>query len=329
MLVVVSIVGLLLGLLVPAVMSARESARRAHCSNQLHQIGLALNSHQAALQVYPPPMPARSLQKGIHWASSEGVSGYYELLPFLELSPLYNAINVGGDGTPFPIGFDASSPVNATAFQHREGLFVCPSDSDESSQPKGPISYRFNVGSSFPLIYTNVEQIGAFQPALHSRPSDFLDGLSQTAGLCERLTGSQSMTRFNRQRNFWGAGVSSLFPISNDQQVLDLCRSLANSPADFTTRLGDTWMKGGNDYVWYNHVAPPNDRGADCVAGDMNTQEPRYCEHCSMATRSFHPGGVNCLMMDGSVRFVRDGISPTVWRALGTRSGNDVASSAW
>src|ERR1017187_710074 len=81
MLVVFSILALLLGLIIPAVGSARESARRLECMNRLREIGIALQSHQATKQYYPSPMPPRSFQKGKAWSGYDLISGYYELLP--------------------------------------------------------------------------------------------------------------------------------------------------------------------------------------------------------------------------------------------------------
>ena len=81
-LVVISILGILIALLIPAVMTARESARRLECQNHLKQIGIALQSLQSQTGAFPSPMPPREYQDGRMWAGDQGVSGYFELLPF-------------------------------------------------------------------------------------------------------------------------------------------------------------------------------------------------------------------------------------------------------
>ena len=194
---------------------------------------------------------------------------------------------------------------------------MCPSDALQPRSEESPNSYRFNVGSSNPLGSDIGPLAGAFLPTKPNRPEYFRDGLSQTAGLSERLVGSQDGQHFDRARDFWGAGVLGLFQVRDDNEVLSVCRTFVGNPGEYLTNLGQTWMMGGNYYVWYNHVAPPNDRSPDCATGDLNTQEARHCEFCSVGARSAHSGGVNCLMMDGAVRFIRNGVDLRVWRASG------------
>lgn len=331
-LVVVSIIGLLMALLIPAVMHVRESARRLECTNRLKQLGIALQTHQSVSRSFPPPMPPRSFEKGRWWSSSESLSGYYELLPYMELAAVYNSINTGGAGSATSQdGLPPESGANATAYGVRLDQFLCPSDYQTGNFSNGPNSFRFNVGSSNPLgAGLIVLATGAFETNISARPEDFRDGLSQTAGFCERVVGSGPLASFDRKRDFWGAGVLALLPIESDNQVLEVCRSLSASPVAYKSNLGHSWMMGGNIDVWYNHVAPPNDRGSDCEAGDLNTQQdPGYCIFCSLSARSVHSGGANCLAMDGSVHFISDGIDLRVWRALGTRSGGETVQAGW
>jgi prepilin-type processing-associated H-X9-DG protein len=273
-------------------------------------------------------MPPRSFQKGRGWSSAESVSGYYELLPHLELTTVYNAINIGG--TAPTVGFAATNPVNSTVYRARLSQFLCPSDSYGEYPSGGANSYRFNLGSSNPLGTGLIElPAGAFEPNQSTRPQEFIDGLSQTVGFAERLVGSQSPGQFSNGRDFWGASVLGLFPIKTDDAVLSICRSLSGVPPSYDTNLGQTWMEAGNTQVWYNHVAPPNDRGSDCETGSLNSQESNYCQFCSVAVRSAHPGGANCLLMDGSVRLVRSATDLRVWRAIGTRAGGEAVDGGW
>lgn len=332
-LVVVTIIGLLVGIVMPAVQSARETARRASCANKLKQIGIALHSHYQANDHFTAPMPSRQPYKGMLWAGHRVLSGYYEILPYLDQSTIYHAINLGGTVNGEPWGLGPENPENATILMTAIDTLICPSDAAPIGK-FGPNSYRFNVGSHNPLLLKDSVRTGAFHPQHFSKAADYMDGLSMTAALSERLLGweefrseSQEPSRFDRRRDYWCANVLDQFQFDDDS-TLKLCRSLSRNPAGYHSNMGRSWMLGGNRYLWYNHVAPPNERSTDCSAGDANTSAPEYCEVCSVAARSVH-GGVNTLMMDGSVRLTKESVSLAVWRAVGTRAGQEAVAGDW
>lgn len=132
LLVVISIIGIVVALTIPAVQASRESARRLECTNRLKQMGLALSAHHAQHGIYPSGSLANSI-------GSTGQPGYYApfsahvfLLPFLEQVPLYNSINI----PPFPKETpNAISLVNVTAIRTRVSVFLCPSDAPPSEWP--------------------------------------------------------------------------------------------------------------------------------------------------------------------------------------------------
>jgi prepilin-type processing-associated H-X9-DG protein len=256
------------------------------------------------------------------WSDSDGMSGYYEILPHLELKPLYDSINLAGRGTSLPIGLTPKSEANSTAFRTKVAHFVCPSD-DFEVEGSSPVSYRFNVGNSTPGMEASSPKLGAFDLSLPATPAAFRDGLSNTVGFSERLIGGQDEQSFDRTRDLWGAGVLDLFPISTDDDVRKVCATLSGQPPAFTPVLGRSWMFGGPLHAQYNHVMTPNPRPADCGAGSMNSQEIRWCEYCAISARSHHPGGVNAALMDGSVRFITNGVALPIWRALATRAGGE------
>ncbi len=333
-LVVIVILGVLAGLLLPAIANVRESARRLECVNHLKQIGLAMQAHQGALQTFPPPMPLRKDGQGTLGTSPGMMSGYYDMLPYLEQAPLYHAINLASTGPYWP---GPASLENTTASQTRLAGLICPSDSRAARDEEALNSYRFNVNNSQPTGYRSMTtdyqpdrrrgQPGAFVPDLYSRPEDFLDGLSTTAAFAERSVGSRSPMGFDRRRDFWGAGLAGMLTSQDDDGVRDVCGSLVAIPLDFSTEFGARWALGGNPDVWYNHVSTPNAAGADCVLDRARSSMEGYCDLCSVAARSSHPGGANSLMMDGSVRFVRDGLALPIWRALGSRAGGEAIAS--
>lgn len=324
LLVTVSIIGVVVGLLLPAIQSSREAARRAECSNRMKQIGLALHAQQSLTGVFPVPEPGRYLDRGLVFGSCSELSGYYELLPHLELTTLYNAINFGGLGTSRPIGISIRGPENFTVYGAHVDQFLCASDGIRSLANTGAVSYRFNVGSSHPFVPPAGLKVGAFDIILPAGPQAFTDGLAHTVGFGERLIGSQSVESFDRRRDFWAAGVWRYLSVTTDDQTRELCAISSGKPADFGTRLGRSWMTAGNFHVQYNHVDTPNSRGTDCSDAGFDHYQSEGIVSFSMTLRSNHPGGVNALMMDGSVRFVKDAISLPTWRSLGSRSGGEI-----
>ena len=319
--VVLAVIGILVGITIVGVSQARESARRLECSNRLKQFGIALHSFQSQHSHFPAPMPFRVPARGTMFAKSEQFSGFYELLPHLELTEVYNAINVGG--ALHELG--PESTANSTVFRAKLSQFLCPSETRSARFSSGPNSFRFNVGSSNPLEPGDKWRSGAFDALNPLTPADHRDGLSATIGISERLLGGEGDGSFNARRDYWSAGVYPSFPMVTDDSTLAVCRSLTGTPSRFQTDLGRTWMEGGATFVWYNHVAPPNDHSPDCATGEVFTQMGTYCETCSIDARSNHSGGVNCLFMDGAVKLIRDKIGMPVWRALGTRSGGDTS----
>jgi prepilin-type N-terminal cleavage/methylation domain-containing protein len=327
--VVLAVIGILLALVVPAVMVARESAWKAECANRLKQLGIALHSHQSIYNHFPSPMPPRTFRGGSSFANFDSISGYYELLPFLELVSVYNSINTGYAYRGFHLEFQADHPHNQTAFSTRLSHFVCPSDNKKnSSEGKGPNSFRFNVGLSDPFIDAGSPKAGAFEGLIFLAPSEFRDGLSRTVGMSERLLSDPIHAGyFDRNRDYWCAGVVRLIDTTDADSTLRVCRSLQDEPYYYVSKMGYSWMMAGPVNMWYNHVAPPNEKWPDCSTGHGNMSDPYYCHTCSIAARSVHYGGVHGLMMDGGVRFVGNGIDLQVWRAMGTRSGGESFSN--
>lgn len=327
---VTAIIGVLTLLLVSGVMSAREAARRAECTNRLRQLALALHAHEAARGVFPMPMPERweSHPGGAYGSVEDALSGFYDMLPYLELTPLYNAINCGNLESPVQATFLADSSANRTAYTMRVAHFLCPSDGMAARLPGGPNNYRFNVSRHLP-IFDQLPDSGAFSPLYFwRRPRDYSDGLSTTVGLSERVVGAQA-SGFDRRRDFWAANAEGLVPIENADDILRICRLPVTSPAERVSELGSTWMKAGNVYIWYNHTAGPNERAPDCTATSLGRSGAGTCHLCSVAARSLHAGGVHVAMMDGSVRFARETVALSVWRALGTRAGGETIAEPW
>lgn len=330
LLVVVSIIGLLAALIVPAVQSSREAARRLKCTSHLRQIGIALGQHESSFGHYP------SGRKG-RWRRTPGGrfiaayehprQGFYDLLPFLEQTALYNSINSAIDLESF---FPKEMELDITAEQTHIGILLCPSDARPAPDRAGPSSYRFNVGMLWGPGTGGqdyFDRAGAFIYGHYSRPRDFTDGLSNTAGLSERLLGSGAglPAGTDRDRDFWYLGVAGMVEPNTADEVLTYCEALRGAPLEFASRLGRSWDESSWIAGWYNHVAPPNARFMDCTLDTKISYQ--HMNDTVLTARSAHPGGANALMMDGSVRSIKNGINKTVWRALGTRSGGEAVSA--
>ena len=315
LLVVVAIISLLIGLLLPAVQMARESARRSQCTNNLRQIGTALANYTTSLAVYPFGVggggPAGHVPR---WSSQS------QLLPALEQQPLFNALNFssfpwnivlppqGGPFDPF---------ANQSALKTSIAIFLCPSDSDEIEdeedlEGQAHNNYRANAGTlSFNFAVDSPDGTGQntgpfwFQSSV--RPSQVTDGLSNTAFFSERCLGIPAYP-----------DVLADYYYANS---IGTCGTSSEVTPRYTHPFewsGERWSDGNSFYTRYQHIFPP--QSPSCLLG--GTQD--YNSPVLVTATSRHPGGVNLLLGDGSVRFVKQTVSQNVWTALGTIAGREV-----
>ena len=325
LLVVVFIICGLIALLLPAVQSAREAARRVQCTNNLRQIGLALQNYVAQQNVFPGiNLQTRSIPGTAHFYSSYFFSPIARMLPQLDQNPLYNATN-------FELPPVQGVALNLTVMKTTLGNLLCPSDVQPGVRGYGRINYRFSIGpspmsapgSNYPL-----SMAGPFTSHVVYSTAAFTDGLSTTVGASERLEGDWTRGLFK-----WGgdylylttAAPPGISPSLHDpDQAVRYCAALSLSiPQE--SRGGESWLLSGLHFTNYNHCATPNMRIPDCSLNSNELQFiwNRILEQGVFKASSYHPGGVNAILMDGSVRFFTDGVSVTVWRAVSTRSGGE------
>jgi prepilin-type N-terminal cleavage/methylation domain-containing protein len=319
LLVTIGIIGLLAGLLLPAVQSAREASRRAECTNNLKQIGLAIQAYLASCGVFPPVC--------LETVTNEGWGGHYyspfvQLLPELEQTPLFNATNFAWVPT------DATMlQANSTVMTTSVGLFLCPSDAGSGVAGYGRCNYRFNMGPMHKIWYyhdiTKDFSCGPFTVFQCYRPADFGDGLSNTVGASERLQGDWRTDTIKRGGDYGLVNVDQQNVASVDQAV-QVCAASPPMGA-YESRGGESWFLSGFHFTGYNHSAPPNPKSAGCALDAMREDMHNRTLHNGVfSATSYHPGGVVVLLMDGSTRFVKDAIDLAIWRAVATRSGGEV-----
>jgi prepilin-type N-terminal cleavage/methylation domain-containing protein/prepilin-type processing-associated H-X9-DG protein len=322
LLVVISIIGLLLALVLPAVQSSREAARRSHCANNLKQIGLALHSYESANQSFPLNLSEYRLdpELGRPWyTGGRRFSALTRILADLEQQPLFNSINFQLENYPTNQFRTFAFAENQTAYETRLAVYLCPTDGARGPTPHG-CNYRGNLGLG-PHVVTNSwtpdsgNGFYTFPGVLGS--SSFPDGLSHTVAYSERLRGTGEGGGLSPARDF-GDILVIYDCISHDADyALDCARLASTKDFPYDRKAGMSWFFGDRGCTAYTHAQEPNGRIPDAVS--------RAASYFGVATaRSLHPGGVNSLMADGSVRFIRDGITRKVWRALGTRNGGEV-----
>jgi prepilin-type N-terminal cleavage/methylation domain-containing protein/prepilin-type processing-associated H-X9-DG protein len=340
MLVAISIIGLLIALLLPAVQMAREAARRASCSNNLKQLGLAAHNYQGIWDVLPSQCVYLAPTCAGGWTQSWAL----QLLPGLEQNAAFNAQN-------FDYGPD--QPQNTTTGVTQLGVLLCPSDgATPPDPPRQPMNYHGNLGG--PGVLRN--WMGLVVPAYTRCPfppyqpwwgadsnlgvirlAGIPDGLSNTALLSEKLIGLNSSTAIavasqNARRGLFPAvpATPNTGNIGQALSFLDACRTLPGTASD----TGDPYPSGARwtwSFPWhisndvYTHYNTPN--GLSCRSTTTANDNVEGGGQTGIITAtSNHPGGVNACFADGSVRFIKDGVDLRTWWALGTRNMGEVIS---
>jgi prepilin-type N-terminal cleavage/methylation domain-containing protein/prepilin-type processing-associated H-X9-DG protein len=307
LLVVIAIIAVLIALLLPAIQAAREAARRAQCVNNLMQIVLATKNYESAHEVLPPGSinptgPIVNKPPGYHhnWVS--------QILPFMEHKNVTNHMN---------FNVSVYAPENSTTRATSMSTLLCPSDprptwSVGSSNPNVAVntSMRPPAATSYAGCHHDVEapidttNHGVFFLNSHVTYEDIQDGSSQTIFFGEH---------FIEPGNFgWASGTRSTLRNTGDAIGVNRPSFLPVSPVPNAVLEDDadeteaaTGKAKGKSGVVKKPEAP-----ADPVGG----------------FGSYHSGGSNFAFGDGSVRFLKQSITPRVYQLLANRSDGEMIS---
>jgi prepilin-type N-terminal cleavage/methylation domain-containing protein len=329
LLVVIAIIGVLIALILPAVQSAREAARRAQCLNNLRQLGLATLNFENATSVFPP---SRTWDLVVADSAAGGWSAQARVLPYLEEGSTYSYVNFSG-------GDDSGILPNGLSLQTvRIATFICPSEANDTmrissgSPASYPCNYCMNMGTW--LVYnpaTNSGGLGMFFPNAMLRVADVTDGTSKTLMAAEVKAFTPYMSKI---------GMATVPPVPTDPTTI--------GPLGGTPKMGVALQSNTGHVEWgdarcietgFTTTFAPNTLvpytytdGNQYDIDSYNMTEgsdaaiPTFA---SITARSYHAGCVNVVYMDGSVHAVPDTINVGVWQALSTRAGGESIPSSF
>ena len=299
-LIVISCTVILLALVMSGIASARHTARTNECRNRMRQIGVAVHNFESAHKGLPP-----------------GLTHFYDLLPYVGGENLYDQLQ----------SMDTKDRISHLWQTHGSlPQFVCPSDSF-ANPVEHHFSYRLNQGTvwGFDEKYFPYNGMVSGYKGSNSIPLQYVrDGQSNTVLYSERLVkmprlhlsqAAADVRAAQNQKRFWWE-LSGEYSFGDEQKMLNDCqldakKTTFGQPYDFN---GISLFSGPPTF--YDHIATPNSPG--CMSSNRMT----------VAT-SEHSGGVNVLLVDGSVKFVSESIDSAVWSAVGTRAGNEPESLNW
>ncbi|SIO56237.1 prepilin-type N-terminal cleavage/methylation domain-containing protein [Singulisphaera sp. GP187] len=326
LMVVIAIIAVLISLLLPAVQAAREAARRSQCTNNLKQLGLAVHNYEQIWGGLPPSALVIRQPGGALWTSDYGP--FARILPHIEQMAIANSFNMNAA---------YGDPGNMTATALTIQTFICPSEvrSDRENNGTfgvvGPTNYGFCLGDWFVFAGPDGGPLPrcAFGPNISRNWAAFTDGTSNTLLMSEVK---------NWQVNVRDCGKLSL--INDPNNVPAPTADPATVAPEYQGTGCGVKVEGHCEWpeVAVHHIGmttawPPNKKtpggpGFATPDVDLNSQRERIGgpTFAAITARSYHPAGVNALLGDGSVKFVKGTVNGWIWRGLGSVAGGEIIS---
>jgi len=328
--VVIAIIAALIGLLLPAVQSAREAARRTACQSNLRQLGLAIHNFESARRFFPPSSDTQRAPtvQGDQTVAQQPWSGQAFILPYMDGDTVYKRIN-------FTQGYHAPTNRNLLppwgVAPTRVDVLMCPSEPkntarlNSSGEPEHyPLNYALSVGRY--LVYdpqTKTDGGAAFAPDGRLRHNAFSDGLSKTLAMSE--------VKAFTPRYHDSPSAPTTPPVTPSEVFTSGAWSSVNGHTE--------WVCGRAIHTGFTTTFPPNtvithERDGKTWdisvsgwrEGQVSGKPTNAATYAVIPSRSHHPGAVNTLLMDGSVPQVSESIDAVTWQSLGTRAGGENAS---
>ncbi|MCA9226349.1 MAG: DUF1559 domain-containing protein [Planctomycetales bacterium] len=313
LLVVIAIIGVLVAMLLPAVQAAREAARRSSCSNNLKQLCLALHNYHDTYRRFPPGGVFNPSVTNPSWSIQA------RILPFIEQKNLQDLI-------------DWNLPYSAQPLVTRQRIdtLICPSEVNDRERPDGalthyPLNYGGNYGTWF-VYDPNTRQggNGLFYPNSATGFNSVIDGTSSTIAFAE-VKAWNPYLRDGANPNAAGTAIPA-----NPAAVVGY-------GGNFKADSGHTeWVDSRVHQSGVTGTFPPNTEFPFTNSGQIydvdftSSREGGSLTNLTYATvtsRSYHPGGAQISLTDGSTRFVAETIDIITWRSLTTRDGREVVGN--
>ncbi len=349
LLVVIAIIGVLIALLLPAIQAARESARRAQCSSNLHNLAIALQGYLDATGQFP--IHGRYGQSG-SGPKSGGWGHLAFLLPHLEQQAVFDNMNFSVPSLDYDDWYLPTN-INQTVALRGNAIpsFLCPSDPSDSLQTGAGTQHNYGMNGGYCVRADNAPDYGAYvawrpngvlniadgwagyQLKGGLRRNAIIDGESKTCGFSEFVKGRG----YNRPNDVsvwysgpnidvaWNTGGTPAGAKKYLDDQVDGCRAMAAAGSGMWPNKGELPFmgEGGRGYI-IGFGGPPNFYSCGYFPADVTW----IGFHFAMTSaQSSHPGGVNVALLDGTVNFVGDSVDIGAWRALGTRAGRETATA--